>query len=73
MYPRGCTVAFDILMKETPYDHFDSGCDGICPECRTCRFHRPYWKYQTCVFTQCPYSPVTLSTLRCQRDHAKES
>ena len=26
----------------------------------------PYWKYQTCVFEECPYSPVKLSTLRCQ-------
>ena len=32
--------AFDALMQETPYSHFDSGCEGITPECRTCRFHR---------------------------------
>ena len=35
-------LAFDALMQETPYSHFDSGCEGITPECRTCRFHRPY-------------------------------
>ena len=46
---------FDALMQETPYSHFDSGCDGIIPECRTCRFHRPFWKYQSCVFAECPY------------------
>lgn len=43
MYPKGCTLAFDSLMKEMPHEHYDSGCDGLCPECRTCRFHRPYW------------------------------
>ena len=43
-------LAFEVLMQETPYSHFDSGCDGITPECRTCRFHRPHWKYQSCVF-----------------------
>ena len=44
-------VAFEALMKDTPgFDHYDSGYDGILPECRTCRFHRPLWKYQSCVF-----------------------
>ena len=47
--------AFDALMQETPYSHFDSGCEGITLECRTCRFHRPHWKYQSCVFAECPY------------------
>lgn len=63
----GKLQAFEALMKEVPgHNHYDSGCDGICPECRSCCFHRPYWKYQTCVFEECPYSPVKLSTLRCQ-------
>lgn len=36
-------VAFEALMKDTPgFDHYDSGYDGILPECRNCRFHRPY-------------------------------
>ena len=34
--------------------------------------HRPYWKYQTCVFEECPYSPVKLSTLRCQPVMSRE-
>ena len=55
-------LAFEVLMQETPYSHFDSGCDGITPECRTCRFHRPHWKYQSCVFQFCPYSPIAIST-----------
>ena len=73
MYPKGCAKAFEVLMQETPYSHFDSGCDGICPECRSCEFHRPYWKYQSCVFEECPYSPVKLSTLNMVKDEVKES
>lgn len=65
-------IAFEVMMKETPYSHFDSGCDGICPECRSCRFHRPYWIYQSCVFEECPYSPVRLSTRRCRKEVARE-
>ena len=69
----GKLQAFEALMKEVPgHNHYDSGCDGICPECRSCCFHRPYWKYQTCVFEECPYSPVKLSTLRCQPVMARE-
>lgn len=72
MYPNGCALAFEALMKETPYNHYDSGCDGICPECRFCCFHRPHWKYQSCVFKECPYSPVFLSTLQSPQDAEKE-
>lgn len=72
MFSSGCSVAFEVLMQETPYDHFDSGCEGICPECRSCKFHRPQWKYQSCVFAECPYSLTRLSTRRCQQDCAKE-
>ena len=61
--------AFDALMQETPYSHFDSGCEGIIPECRTCRFHRPRWKYQSCVFAECPYCCNPVSTLKNQKWH----
>ena len=45
--------ALELLMQTTPgFDHFDSGADGILPECRSCRFHRPFWKYQSCVFAE---------------------
>ena len=73
MCPKGSIKAFEAMMKETPYSRYDSGCEGITPECRTCRFHRPYWKYQSCVFEECPYSTNKLSTRRCQQDKAKES
>ena len=65
-------ILFELMMQETPYSRYDSGCDGITPECRSCRFHRPYWKYQTCVFEECPYSKAPVSTRRCQRENAKE-
>ena len=66
-FTAGKLQAFEELMQEVPgFNHYDSGYDGICPECRSCRFHRPLWKYQSCVFPECPYSPVPLSTRRCQ-------
>ena len=68
MCPANCSVAFDFLMKEVPnQDHYDSGQDGICSECRTCRFHRPFWKYQSCVFTECPYCVHPMSTIKTER------
>lgn len=51
----GDLQALELLMQTTPgFEHFDSGADGILPECRSCRFHRPFWKYQSCVFAECP-------------------
>lgn len=68
MYPANCSMAFDFLMKEAPnQDHYDSGQDGICSECRTCRFHRPFWKYQSCVFTECPYCVHPLFTIKTEK------
>ena len=63
--------AFDAMMRETPSAHYDSGYDGITPECRSCRFHRPLWKYQSCVFENCPYSLTELSTRREKFDEAE--
>ncbi len=63
MNPRDQDKAFASLMMQIPeYDRYDSGYDGILPECRSCRFHRPEWKYQSCVFQFCPYSPISVST-----------
>lgn len=60
----GDLQALELLMQTTPgFDHFDSGVDGILPECRSCRFHRPFWKYQSCVFAECPYCCNPVSTL----------
>ncbi|WP_249030144.1 hypothetical protein [Tannockella kyphosi] len=57
--------AFEMMMKETPYsNNYDSGSDGILEECRSCRFHRPNWKHETCVYEFCPYSKEPISTRR---------
>lgn len=71
-WTAGKLQAFEALMTEKPgFEHYDSGCDGICPECRSCRFHRPNWKYQSCVFEICPYSSTLLST-RISVDHGTQ-
>lgn len=63
----GDLQALELLMQTTPgFEHFDSGADGILPECRSCRFHRPFWKYQSCVFAECPYCCNPVSTLKNQ-------
>lgn len=72
-FAAGELQSFEALMRDVPgFDHYDSGCEGITPECRTCRFHRPHWKYQSCVFEECPYSLAPLSTLRSQQETVKE-
>lgn len=57
-------IAIELLMRHDPTDHYDSGEEGVLPECRTCYFHRPYAKEQTCVFRSCPYSVQPVSTRR---------
>ncbi len=67
--------SIESLMQDVPgFDHFDSGSDGILPECRKCRFHRPFWKYQSCIYEACPYSPEHISTIinRQQNDAARK-
>ena len=65
-------IAFEAMMRASPYEKYDSGFDGICKERRTCRFHRPLWKHRTCVFRECPYSTVKLSTTRANQELGKE-
>ena len=63
-FTSGTDRAFEQLMQERPgADHFDSG-EAVTPEdCGTCRFYRPRWKYQFCVFEECPYQPGKLTAL----------
>ncbi len=69
----GKLQSIEALMLDVPgFDHYDSGHDGITPECRKCRFHRPFWKYQSCVYEQCPYSHEKLSTRRDVRHVEKD-
>jgi len=57
---RGGFLAISLLMRDN--DQYDSGEDGILPECRSCRLHRPYDPVQTCVYAFCPYTQERVST-----------
>lgn len=70
MKNKANAIAYAALMTQTDQNHYDSGYDGICADCRTCRFHRPLWTKQSCVFSSCPYSSDHLSTKK--KDHKKE-
>ena len=63
-FTSGSDRAFEQLMQERPgADHFDNGEAGAPEDCGTCRFYRPYWKYQFCVYAECPYQPGKLTAL----------
>lgn len=57
-FTSGSDRAFEQLMQTRPgADHFNSGEAGAPEDCGTCRFYRPHWKYQFCVYEECPYQP----------------
>ena len=63
-FTPGSDRAFEQLMQTRPgADHFDNGEAGAPEDCGTCRFYRPYWKYQFCVYAECPYQPGKLTAL----------
>ena len=63
-FTSGSDRAFEQLMQTRPgADHFDSGEAGAPENCGTCRFYRPHWKYQFCVYEECPYQPGKLTAL----------
>ena len=63
-FTSGSDRAFEQLMQTRPgADHFDSGEAGAPEDCGTCRFYRPHWKYQFCVYEECPYHPGKLTAL----------
>ena len=61
-FTSGSDRAFEQLMQGKPgFDYYDSG-EAVTPEdCGTCRFYRPHWKYQFCVYAECPYQPGKLT------------
>ena len=61
-FTSGSDRAFEQLMQGKPgFDHYDSG-EAVTPEdCGTCIFYRPHWKYQFCVYAECPYQPGKLT------------
>lgn len=55
-FTKGKQRAFELLMQQKPgFDRYQSGCAGDDEDCGTCRFYRPGWKYEFCVFKECPY------------------
>ena len=57
-FTSGQNRAFERLMQEKPgFDHYDGGGADAPEDCGTCRFYRPDWKYQFCVYAECPYQP----------------
>ena len=61
-FTSGSDRAFEQLMQTRPgADHFDSGEAGAPEDCGTCRFYRPHWKYQFCIYAECPYQPGKLT------------
>ena len=61
-FTSGSDRAFEQLMQTRPgADHFDNGEAGAPEDCGTCRFYRPHWKYQFCVYGECPYQPGKLN------------
>ena len=63
-FTSGSDLAFEQLMQQRPgADHFDSGDAGAPEDCGDCRFYRPDWKYQFCVYAECPYQPGKLTAL----------
>ena len=61
-FTSGSDQAFEQLMQTRPgADHFDNGEAGAPEDCGTCRFYRPHWKYQFCVYEECPYQPGKLT------------
>ena len=63
-FTSGSDRAFESLMQGKPgFDHYDSGDAGAPEDCGDCRFYRPDWKYQFCVYAECPYQPGKLTAL----------
>lgn len=63
-FTSGSDRAFERLMTGKPgFDHYDSGGVGAPEDCGTCRYYRPDWKYQFCVYAECPYQPGKLTAL----------
>ena len=63
-FTSGQDRAFERLMQEKPgFNHYDGGGANAPEDCGSCRFYRPDWKYQYCVYAECPYQPGKLTAL----------
>ncbi len=64
-FTNGSSRAFEMLMRGKPgFDRYENGGCADCEDCNTCHFYRPHWKYQFCVYAECPYEPGKLTSLR---------
>ena len=63
-FTNGSSRAFEMLMRGKPgFDRYENGGCADCEDCNTCHFYRPHWKYQFCVYAECPYEPGKLTAL----------
>lgn len=63
-FTSGKDRAFETLMQGKPgFERYENGC-AECEDCNTCRFYRPRWKYQFCVYEECPYQPGRLTAIQ---------
>lgn len=52
-FTSGQNRAFERLMQEKPgFDHYKGGGANAPEDCGSCRFYRPDWKYQYCVYAE---------------------
>ena len=57
-FPNSDHRAFESLMQDRlGSGHYDSGVDGLYPECRRCREHQPYRRDRFCRYAECPFAP----------------
>ena len=55
----GSSRAFEMLMQgNLGFDRHENGGCADCEDCNTCHFYRPHWKYQFCVYAECPYTDL---------------
>lgn len=63
-FTSGKDRAFEMLMRSKPgFDRYENGC-AEHEDCNTCRFYRPRWKYQFCVYEECQYQPGKLTAIQ---------
>ena len=71
-FTSGSDRAFESFMQGKPgFNHYDSGDAGASEGCGNCRFYRPDWKYQFCVYAECPYQPGKLTAYDAVRFRVK--
>ena len=64
-FTEGSMCALEALMQEIPGNHhYDDGCDGRYPECRSCHYHTPHSFRGDCMFDTCPYLLSGRSSVR---------